>query len=337
MRAGKRRGGARRCSPGGQRALRFRTPPTVSVDSTSIWTPGGWLSNEKLRAAHEGFGQSVSKGRCVSSLEQAEESGRTRVRPGIRRATPHVEFLTRSGTSPPPARTGSAGPWRPDVLRPADPPSPCAAGRKCEADPRRPGARSFPTSRKAARSSGCPRAPPRTHVRGSPVPCVAGANPGTPPERPRRHPVRPASGLTTGNARPNSPRPHSPRPQPGTLRRARVPFPDPAARLLGPVRDRPVSPGGGRRRVIFHRGLGGASSKEGRSAAAAEDARSRRASPPGRWHAPCSPQSSVWAPSVPGGGAVSAGPDSRAPRSGTADERAGTRCARAPGAPPAVN
>ncbi len=191
VRAGKRRGGARRCSPGGQRALRFRTPPTVSVGSTSIWTPGGWLSNEKLRAAHEGFGQSVSKGRCVSSLEQAEESGRTRVRPGIRRATPHVEFLTRSGTSPPPARTGSAGPWRPDVLRPADPPSPCAAGRKCEADPRRPGARSFPTSRKAARSSGCPRAPPRTHVRGSPVPCVAGANPGTPAGTPPPPPCSP--------------------------------------------------------------------------------------------------------------------------------------------------
>ncbi len=68
----RRRGGARRCSPGGQRALRFRTPPTVSYCQTdATMHPFGGGVNRKTNTEKP---TPVSRQALVPSLGWAKQT-----------------------------------------------------------------------------------------------------------------------------------------------------------------------------------------------------------------------------------------------------------------------
>jgi hypothetical protein len=161
--------------------------------------------------------------------------------------------------------------------------------------------------------------------RARPRPAAAG-----PPARHRlRRLVRPASGSTNN---PNRSIPPGPPASPVATR------PGAAPRHRDPTSSsRRASPCPGRgRRVIFHRGLGGASSKKRRLPTASEDTGpgGPRARVDGTLLARRRP---TFGPRAFPEAACSRRPACRAPRAGTAGGRAGERRVRAPRVPGAVN
>ncbi len=189
-----------------------------------------------------GPGGPVSTGPVSDRLGHAGETGRTGTRPELRRASRRRVPRHAPGSHRPPARPP------PGDLPP--PPPPPRRGVLSVRDLR---TWSLPAS--VGTRLPVPAGPPRNKAResGSPgSPARARALGGRPPERRHRR-ARPRS--TSAGPR-HASAPDSFGPSPGPRKGA--------ARSVSPVR-------GTRRRVIFHRSLGGASSKKRRSPTASED------------------------------------------------------------------